>query len=69
MGVGFDHRVESHQQLAHAGDEDDLGGFALSGQSVGEGADRGVGPAGREGGHVEHAADVLPASLDRAFAF
>ncbi len=61
-----DHGIAHDQQLAHAGDNDDLGLFA--GQAFGEGGDHRVAAFGAERGHVEDLAHRLAAAFDVALA-
>jgi hypothetical protein len=62
--IGADHGVEHGKQLAHAGHQGDLGEFAGADQAVIEGLDGRVASAGRQGSHVEHAADLEATALD-----
>ena len=66
MRVVFDHRVEDHQQLAHAGGDDDLGFFAEGFQAIREGSDDWVGASCAERRHVQATAHRTSAAADRA---
>jgi hypothetical protein len=65
-----EHRVEGHDQLAHAGDESHLGFFALGDQAIIEGhEDRVVQPSGANTGHVDGVSHpAAAATLDAAVA-
>ncbi len=68
MGIIFDHSIEHHEQLAHAGSDDDFEFFSLSGESFGEFFQGGIEAFGGEGGHVEGVADVGSPTPNGAFA-
>jgi len=61
--TGSNHGVEDSQELAHAGDDGNLLGFACSDEAVVELLDDGIESDGRERCHVESAAH-LPASSE-----
>src|SRR6185295_9928880 len=58
------HGVDEGEQLAHAGDDDDLAALAGGAQPPGEGADDGVEAHGRQRRHVQHAPQGGPAAGD-----
>lgn len=68
LGIVLDHGVESNEELAHAGGEDDLGGLSGLAEAFGEGVDGGVVPACGQCGHVEDAAYGSASAFDGAFA-
>jgi len=61
--TGSDHGVEDSQELAHAGDDGDLLGFAGGDEAVVELLDDGIESDGRERCHVESASHP-PASAE-----
>ena len=63
----FEHGVEDDQELAHAGGQHHLEGFASGLQSVGEGFDHGIETTGGQGGHVEDVPHRGTAPKDRTF--
>src|SRR5262245_20832549 len=65
-GIVFNHRVEDHQQLSHAGSENNLEGFAGGFQPLCEVANQWIATSSGESRHVKHAADRRPATPDRA---
>ena len=58
------HRVQDGEELAHGGGESDLAGPAGGDAALVKRSDDRIVSDGREGGHVEHAADVGPAAHD-----
>src|SRR6476469_10251630 len=66
VGAITQHGIEDDQQLAHAGDNDDLG--LLAGQPVGKRRDHRVVSLGGQRGHVQRLADHGAAALDVALA-
>lgn len=66
---GSDHGVEGGQQLAHAGDQGDLGQLAGVDQPRVEGSDDGVAAGGRECGHVQHTSYVEASALNAPSPF
>ena len=66
--VGFDHLVESDQELAHGGGDDDFEGFSRVGEAFGELLEAFAVFDGVERRHVQGVADRLSSALDAAFA-
>ena len=60
------HGIEDDQQLAHAGDEDDL--VLLADQTIGKSSDHRIASPGGECGHVEYVTHHGAAALDTAGA-
>lgn len=69
MGVVFDHRVEDHDELSHAGGEDGLAGFSARLESLSEGHQDWVMLFCGECGHVERATKCFASAADAAFTF
>src|SRR5260370_20396017 len=63
--VGFEHRVEDDQQLAHGCDDRDLGRFAGRPQAPIKAAQHWVTANRGEGGHVQRTAHLGAAAEDR----
>src|SRR5438132_8581921 len=63
------HLIEDAYEFAHAGDHGHLEGFSSGAEAVIEGFDGVIFADGREGGHVEAAAQRQTAPIDGAFAF
>ena len=64
----LEHGVHDDEELAHAGGEGDLGGFALAAQVRVEGSYDGVASHGRDGSHVERSAHLGAPTPDDALA-
>ncbi len=62
-GVGFDHGIEHGQELAHAGNQRDLGQFAGCFETLMEGLDSRVVAGCSERRHVQHAANFKAPAL------
>lgn len=68
MSVGFEHGVEDHQKLPHAGGDDNFRFFTLGSKSLGERMNDRIPTSCRKGGHVEHVADRRTTTSDSANA-
>lgn len=62
------HRIENGQQLAHRGDQRDLGCFAGSPQSLVELPDDRIPARRHQGGHLQRGANRCPAAPDSPLA-
>src|SRR5262245_8163481 len=67
--AGFDDGVDDDQELSHTSSDDDLEGFSVLSQSIGESSDDGIAPPGGNGSHVEHGANGFASAADGTFAF
>ena len=68
MSPTLNHRIEDHQELAHAGNQGNLLRLASSEQTLVEGADDTVMRDGHDGRHVQAAAQVRSSAADAALA-
>src|SRR5207237_7468951 len=64
----LNHRIEDHQELAHAGNQGNLLRLASSEQTLVEGADDTVMRDGHDGRHVQAAAQVRSSAADATLA-
>ncbi len=64
----LDHRVQDDQELAHAGCQSYLSGFACLTKAVVKGLDDGVIPAGSQSRHIEGSPHPGPSTPDHSFA-
>ena len=68
LGIRFDECVEGDQEFSHAGDDDDLEGFALAFEAFGKGLDDRIATSCGECGHVQDTADRGSSAPDGTFA-
>jgi hypothetical protein len=64
----LDHRVQDDQELAHAGSQSYLSGFAYLTKAVVKGLDDGVIPTGSQSCHIEGSPHPGPPTPDHSFA-
>ena len=66
--IVFEHRIEDHEQLSHAGGEHDLERFAGGLEPGGEVADERIAASGGQGRHVKHASNRRASAPDATTA-
>ncbi len=66
-GTSLQHRIHDGQQLSHAGDDDDFGELPGLLEALSESLDNRIAAHRRDCGHVQHGAQIGPATPDESF--